>query len=62
MRPGYRLAVRVLAWALRRGVTIEQAAASVGRAYAWRDEAWRDQLMLDALGRNRERVMRSLGA
>ena len=52
--------VRFLAWSLRRGVTIEQAAGVVDKSFPHRDAGWRDKLMLDAIGRNRERTMKAV--
>lgn len=53
---GRRLAVRVLAFALRRGVTVGQLAAVIDRCFPHRTHYWRDQLWLDARARNEARA------
>ena len=52
--------VRFLAWALRRGVTIDQAEMTLFKSFPHRDEAWRRRLLADAQARNRARTMKSI--
>lgn len=57
---GRRLAVRVLAWAMRRGVTVHQAEHAIEQAFPWRDEIWQLSLLADAQARNRARTMKAI--
>ena len=59
-RFAWRFNVRFLAWALRRGATADQAEVALFRSFPHRDETWRRQLLAEAQGRNRARVMKSI--
>lgn len=56
------VAVRYGAWALRRGMTVDQIALAIARSFGHRDEAWRSELLEDMRRRNRDRTMREIDA
>ena len=48
---GRRLAVRVAAWGLSRGLLSGEVAGLLRRAFPWRDEDWRAAVLEDARAR-----------
>ena len=57
-----RWLVRSVAWGFRRGVTLEQMRQALSRSFRHRDYEWREELVLDALARNRRKLMRRINA
>jgi hypothetical protein len=55
---GRRIDVRVMAFALRRGLTPAEVLTAAGKAFPHRDSAWRLALLEDAQAHNERKLAR----